>query len=72
MNESKDRLGVLNHDHHLPRQVVGDAHESAMENISLVSWGLNWLQSADTREWSGSLLISLNSQGYVLRWDRHV
>lgn len=30
-------------------QVVGDAHESAMENISLVSWGLNWLQSQDTR-----------------------
>jgi len=22
---------------------MGDAHESAMENISLVSWGLNWL-----------------------------
>jgi hypothetical protein len=28
---------------------MGDAHESAMENISLVSWGLNWLQNANTR-----------------------
>jgi hypothetical protein len=30
------------------QQVVGDAHESAMENPGLVSWGLNWLQDANT------------------------
>jgi hypothetical protein len=31
-------------------QVVGDAHESAMENISLVSWGLDWVLDAKAGE----------------------
>ena len=41
-------------------QVVGDAHESAMENISLVSWGLNWLQDANTLREQREVQNSIN------------
>ncbi|EWM30660.1 peptidase m1 membrane alanine aminopeptidase [Nannochloropsis gaditana] len=41
-------------------QVMGDAHESAMENISLVSWGLNWLMDETLLKEDRLVMNSIN------------
>lgn len=44
-------------------QVMGDAHESAMENISLVSWGLNWLMDETLCAWERAGRVLVRARG---------